>query len=113
VVLNDNFRPPALYIQSTPGKADRLAARIWTQAQREQIGETEGSLDVQPVIGFKSDTARELRIYIMQCTANSFSDPSTRPRSVARTLCRAKTQLAGSIAYSAPGDQFSEGRSPE
>ena len=33
-------------------------------------------------------------------------------RSVVRTLCRAETQLAGSIAYPAPGDQSSEGRSP-
>ena len=29
-----------------PGEADRLSARIGPQTQREQVGETEGSLDV-------------------------------------------------------------------
>jgi hypothetical protein len=42
LVLNDDFRPAASHIRSTPGKADRLSARIGRQAQREQIGETEG-----------------------------------------------------------------------
>jgi hypothetical protein len=46
VALNDDFRPAASHIRRGPGKADRLSSRIWTQAQRKQIGETEGSLDV-------------------------------------------------------------------
>ena len=46
LVLNDDFRPAASHIRSSPGEADRLAARIGPQTQREQIGETEGSLDV-------------------------------------------------------------------
>jgi hypothetical protein len=59
LVLNDDFRPAASHIRSSPGEADRLAARIGPQAQRKQIGKTEGSLDVQPVIRFKSDADRE------------------------------------------------------
>ena len=46
LVLNDDFRPAASHIRSSPGEADRLAAGIGPQAQREQVGETEGSLDV-------------------------------------------------------------------
>jgi hypothetical protein len=46
VALNDDFRAAASHIRRGPGKADRLSSRIWTQAQRKQIGETEGSLDV-------------------------------------------------------------------
>jgi hypothetical protein len=42
-----------------PGEADRLSARIGTQAQCKQIGKTEGGLDVEPVVGFESDTDRE------------------------------------------------------
>jgi len=52
VVLNDDFRPAASHIRSSPDKADRLSARIGTQAQHKQIGETEGSLDVEPVVRF-------------------------------------------------------------
>src|SRR5271166_4539381 len=55
LVLNDDFRPAASHIRSSPGEADRIAARIWTQAQRKQIGETEGSLDVEPVVRFQPD----------------------------------------------------------
>jgi hypothetical protein len=59
LVLNDDFRPAASDIRSSPGEADRLATRIGPKTQREQIGETEGSLDVQPVIGFESEANRE------------------------------------------------------
>src|ERR1700719_2866685 len=54
VVFNDDFRPAASHIRSSPGKADRLAARIGPQAQCKQIGKTEGGLDVEPVVGFES-----------------------------------------------------------
>jgi hypothetical protein len=46
LVLNDDFRPAASHIRGSPGEADRLAAGIGPQAQREQVGETKGSLDV-------------------------------------------------------------------
>src|ERR1700724_3787300 len=46
VVFNDDFRPAASHIRGSPGEADRLSARIGPQTQREQVGETEGSLDV-------------------------------------------------------------------
>jgi hypothetical protein len=46
LVLNDDFGPAASHIRSSPGEADRLAAGIGPQAQRKQIGETEGSFDV-------------------------------------------------------------------
>ena len=46
LVLNDDFRPAASHIRSSPVEADRLSTRIGTQAQREPVGETEGSLDV-------------------------------------------------------------------
>ena len=51
LVLNDDFRPAASHILRGPSETDRLSARIWTQAQREQIGEIEGSLDVEPIVG--------------------------------------------------------------
>jgi hypothetical protein len=51
LVLTDDFRPAASHIRSSPGKADRHAASIGTQAQREQIGEAEGSLYVEPAVG--------------------------------------------------------------
>jgi hypothetical protein len=59
LILNDDFRPAASHIRRGPGKADCLSARIGPQAQRKQIGETERSLDVQPVIGLKSNADRE------------------------------------------------------
>src|SRR6202035_5866082 len=59
LVLNDDFRPAASHIRSSPGEADRLSARIGPQAQREQVGETEGSLDVLPVVGLESHADRE------------------------------------------------------
>jgi hypothetical protein len=46
LILNDDFRPAASHIRGSPGEADRLSTRIGTQAEREQVGETEGSLDV-------------------------------------------------------------------
>jgi hypothetical protein len=46
LVLNDDFGPAASHISRGPNETDRLSARIGPQAQREQIGETEGSLDV-------------------------------------------------------------------
>ena len=33
----------------------------WPQAQGKQISETEGSLNVQPIVEFKSDADRECR----------------------------------------------------
>ena len=53
-VINHDFRPAASHIHSSPGEADRLAARIWTQAQLKQIGEAEGNPDVEPIVGFES-----------------------------------------------------------
>jgi hypothetical protein len=46
LVRNDDFRPAASHIRSSSGKADCLSARIGPHSQREQVGETEGSLDV-------------------------------------------------------------------
>ena len=46
LVLNDDFVPAASHISRGPNETDRLSTRIVTQAQREQVGETEGSLDV-------------------------------------------------------------------
>jgi hypothetical protein len=46
LVLNDDFGPAASHISRGPNETDRLSTRIGTQAQREQVGETEGSLDV-------------------------------------------------------------------
>src|ERR1700720_4292423 len=37
LVLNDDFRPAASHIRGSPGEADRLAAAIGPQTQREQI----------------------------------------------------------------------------
>ena len=59
LVLNDDFRPAASHIRSSPGEADRLAARVRPQSQREQIGKTERSHDVEPVVGFESYADRE------------------------------------------------------
>ena len=59
LVLNDDFRPAASHILRGPSETDRLAAGIGPQAQREQVSETEGSLDSKPIVGFKSDTDRE------------------------------------------------------
>ena len=59
--LNHEFRPVALDIRGGPGEAGRLAARIGPQTQREQVGETKGSVDVKPVVEFKSDTDRKCR----------------------------------------------------
>jgi len=50
LVLNDDFRPAASHIRSSPGETDRLSARIRPQAQRKQIGKTEGSLYMEPVV---------------------------------------------------------------
>ena len=58
-VIDHEFRPAASHIRRGPGEADRLSARIGPQTQREHIGEAEGSLDVQPVIGFESHADRE------------------------------------------------------
>ena len=49
-----------LHIGRGPGEADRLSARIGPQTQREKIGETEGSLDVEPVVRFQPDADREI-----------------------------------------------------
>jgi hypothetical protein len=46
LVLNDDFGPAAAHISRGPNETDRLASGIGPQAQREQVGETEGSLDV-------------------------------------------------------------------
>jgi len=59
LVLNNDLRPAASHIRRGPSETDRLSARIGPQAQREQIGEAEGSLDPEPVIGFKSNADRE------------------------------------------------------
>ena len=40
-----DFGPAASYISRGPNETDRLSTRIGPQAQREQVGETEGSLD--------------------------------------------------------------------
>ena len=58
-VINYDFRPAASYIRRGPDEADRLPARIGPQTQREQIGETERSLDMEPVVGFESHADRE------------------------------------------------------
>ena len=59
LVLNDDFRPAAPHIRGSPGEAERLSARIGPQTQREQIDETERSLDMEPVVRFQPDTDRE------------------------------------------------------
>jgi SpoVK/Ycf46/Vps4 family AAA+-type ATPase len=41
---------------------DRFMARIGPQAQSKHIGEAEGSLYVEPVVGFKSDARFMARI---------------------------------------------------
>jgi hypothetical protein len=57
--INHDFGPAASHIRRSPRKAPRLSARIGPQAQREQIGKTEGSLDVEPVVRFQPDADRE------------------------------------------------------
>src|SRR6266478_5237301 len=54
-VIDHEFRPATLHIRRGPGEADRLSARIGHQTQREQIRETEGSFDLEPVVGFQPD----------------------------------------------------------
>jgi len=66
------------------------------------------------VVLVPSDTMQQAKKYTSGDTRSrpvhcGSSDRYTCQRSVVRTLCRAETQLAGSIAYSAPGDQSSEG----
>src|SRR5215469_18450748 len=60
-VIDHNFGPPSPHIHCGPGEMDRFAARIGPQTQAKQIGQTEGSLYVQPVVSFKSDSNRECR----------------------------------------------------
>ena len=52
LVIDHEFRPAALHIRRGAGEMDRFAARIWPQTQGKQIGQTEGSLDVQPIVSF-------------------------------------------------------------
>jgi hypothetical protein len=59
VVFNDDFRPAASHIRRGPSETDRLSARIGAQAQRKQIGETEGSLDVERVVRLQPDADRK------------------------------------------------------
>jgi hypothetical protein len=59
LVIDHQFRPAAAHIRRGPSEADRLSARIGSQTQREQIGETEWSLDLEPVVRFQSDADRE------------------------------------------------------
>jgi hypothetical protein len=58
-VINHHFRPAASHIRSRPIETDRLSMRIGLQTQREQIGKTKGSLDVEPVVRFQPDADRE------------------------------------------------------
>jgi nitroreductase len=58
-VIDHEFRPAASHIRRGPGEADRLSARIGPQTQRKQIGETERSFDVEPVVRFQPDADRE------------------------------------------------------
>jgi len=60
-LINYDFRPAASHIRRGPGEVDRLTTRIGPQTQCEQIGQTEGSLDVQQIIGFKSNAEGESR----------------------------------------------------
>jgi hypothetical protein len=61
MLINCEFRPAALHIYRGAGEVNCLPAGIGPQPQGEEIGETEGSLDVQPVVGFKSDANGECR----------------------------------------------------
>jgi hypothetical protein len=49
------------HIRTGPGEAGRHSARIGTQAQRKQIGQTERCLDMQVIIGFKAHADCECR----------------------------------------------------
>jgi hypothetical protein len=59
--INHDFRPAALHIRRGPREADRLSARIGPQTQCKQIGETEGSHDVESVFRFQPDADCECR----------------------------------------------------
>ena len=91
LVLNDDFRPAASHIRRGPSEADRLPARIGPQAQSKHIGEAEGSLYVEPVVGFKSDadceccrgealqslsSARERPVHLAELCLKPDVDPS-------------------------------------
>ena len=80
LILNYDFRPAASHIRRGPSETDRLSARVGPQAQREQVGETEGSLDVQPVIGF--EVARRPRMLPTQSVLKP--QPCTRAARTAR-----------------------------
>jgi len=43
------------HISGGPGDVSPVAAGIGPHTQREQIDQTEGSLDAQPILGFKSN----------------------------------------------------------
>jgi hypothetical protein len=58
-VSDDNFRPAASHIRRGSIETDRLSTSIGHHTQRKQIGKTEGSLDVEPVIRFQPDADRE------------------------------------------------------
>src|SRR5215831_17244685 len=60
-VINHEFRPAASRIRGGPGEVNCLPARIGPQTQPKQIGETKGSLDMEPVVTFQSGTDRECR----------------------------------------------------
>jgi hypothetical protein len=51
----------ALHIRRSPSKTDRLSAGIGQYTQGEQIAETEGSFDLEPVVGFQPDADCECR----------------------------------------------------
>jgi hypothetical protein len=57
--VNHNFRPAASDIRRGTSETDCLSAGIRQQTQREQIGKTEGSLDVESVVRFQPDADRE------------------------------------------------------
>jgi hypothetical protein len=50
LILDHDFWPAPDHTGANSGKVERFSARIGAQAQREKIGETEGSLDVEPVV---------------------------------------------------------------
>lgn len=61
LVLNHDFRPAPDHTGASPGKVERFSAGIGTQAQREKIGQTEGGLDLEPVVRLEPRADRECR----------------------------------------------------
>ena len=110
------------------GHFERGAAGKGQQQQTTRISASEDQPchPVRQRLGFsgagsRSDQQRRRPLLCLERPANLYhavhrgihSAVATLPSApVARTLCRAETQLAGSIAYSAPGDQSFKGGSP-